>query len=173
LCARACKGELTEAATRPEYVERTYNVTADVLGSGLDFLTALCKRRGKLPPSAALSSRQARSGDSPSCAAAGRLLKGGEPDLRSVALQVLYDLQRGRIPYFIPPAKREGEAAAAAGEEGEEDPLDEQVSLKRHGVRVEHQDFAELPQHNFDSSGKAAGGGGHEAAAWADLDLED
>ena len=30
----------------------------------------------------------------------GKLLKGGEPDLNTVGKMVLYDWQRGRIPYF-------------------------------------------------------------------------
>ncbi|CAI4225741.1 unnamed protein product [Auanema sp. JU1783] len=33
----------------------------------------------------------------------GRLLKGGEPDINSVAKQVLNDFQRGKLPYFSPP----------------------------------------------------------------------
>merc|ERR1712080_127970 len=33
----------------------------------------------------------------------GRLLKGGEPDIASVAKMVLNDWQRGKLPYFVPP----------------------------------------------------------------------
>ena len=33
----------------------------------------------------------------------GKLLKGGEPDLNTVAKMVLNDWQRGKIPYFVPP----------------------------------------------------------------------
>lgn len=33
----------------------------------------------------------------------GRLLKGGEPDISSVAKMVLNDWQRGKLPYFVPP----------------------------------------------------------------------
>ena len=34
----------------------------------------------------------------------GRLLRGGEPDLNTTAKMVLYDWQRGKIPYFhLPP----------------------------------------------------------------------
>lgn len=33
----------------------------------------------------------------------GRLLKGGEPDLNTAAKMILYDWQRGRIPFFAPP----------------------------------------------------------------------
>lgn len=33
----------------------------------------------------------------------GRLMKGGEPDMETVARVVLFDWQRGRLPYFVPP----------------------------------------------------------------------
>ncbi|KAG6872767.1 hypothetical protein C0995_006806 [Termitomyces sp. Mi166 len=39
----------------------------------------------------------------------GRLLKGGEPDLESVAKMILSDWVRGRIPYFVPPPERSEE----------------------------------------------------------------
>ncbi|KAG6827409.1 GTPase required for pre-60S ribosomal subunit nuclear export and maturation [Tricholoma furcatifolium] len=39
----------------------------------------------------------------------GRLLKGGEPDLESVAKIILSDWVRGRIPYFVPPPERSEE----------------------------------------------------------------
>jgi len=110
-------GELLKRVKK-DYLRRTYNV--DCLDDGDEFLTALCRRRG-------------------------RLLKGGEPDLRSVALQVLYDLQRGRIPYFVPPPERAGAAA-----EGDDDNNGDDVGQQaRHGVQVEAQDFSELPQYSF------------------------
>jgi len=36
-------------------------------------------------------------------------MKGGEPDLDTVAKMVLYDWQRGKLPWFMPPPLREGE----------------------------------------------------------------
>lgn len=39
----------------------------------------------------------------------GRLLKGGEPDLESVAKIILSDWVRGRIPFFVPPPERSEE----------------------------------------------------------------
>ncbi|KII94304.1 hypothetical protein PLICRDRAFT_27172 [Plicaturopsis crispa FD-325 SS-3] len=39
----------------------------------------------------------------------GRLLKGGEPDMDSVAKIVLSDWVRGRIPFFVPPPERSEE----------------------------------------------------------------
>jgi nuclear GTP-binding protein len=35
----------------------------------------------------------------------GKLLRGGEPDLKATAKIILNDWQRGKIPYFIPPPK--------------------------------------------------------------------
>ncbi|KAK9676505.1 hypothetical protein RND81_11G081800 [Saponaria officinalis] len=37
------------------------------------------------------------------CKLSGNLLKGGEPDLMTAARTVLYDLERGKIPFFVPP----------------------------------------------------------------------
>ena len=40
--------------------------------------------------------------------ASGKLLKGGEPDLNTAAKMVLYDWQRGKIPFFsLPPGHTE------------------------------------------------------------------
>lgn len=62
---------------------------------------------------------------------AGRLLKGGDPDIRTAAKMVLYDWQRGRIPWFVLPpgaAPMENEESNAnEDEEGlEVDPINEE-----------------------------------------------
>jgi nuclear GTP-binding protein len=78
---------------RPEYIQRTYEL--DHWEDSVDFLTQLAKRTGKL-------------------------VKGGEADLGSVAKMVLNDWLRGKIPYFCPPP----EGDKPGGEslfEGEED----------------------------------------------------
>lgn len=46
----------------------------------------------------------------------GKLLKGGEPDITTVAKMVLNDYQRGKIPFFVCPpfddeAKPEGDSS--------------------------------------------------------------
>eukprot|EP01017_Pseudomicrothorax_dubius_P028688 TRINITY_DN3423_c0_g1_i4.p1 TRINITY_DN3423_c0_g1~~TRINITY_DN3423_c0_g1_i4.p1 ORF type:complete len:107 (-),score=47.52 TRINITY_DN3423_c0_g1_i4:108-428(-) len=47
----------------------------------------------------------------------GKLLKGGEPDISTVAKMVIHDWQRGRIPYFtLPPNEKE-----TTNEESKED----------------------------------------------------
>lgn len=50
---------------------------------------------------------------------AGRLLKGGEPDVDGVAKMVLNDFMRGKIPWFTPaPAIEGGDDAVIEGREG-------------------------------------------------------
>lgn len=45
----------------------------------------------------------------------GKLLKGGEPDVSSVAVSVINDWQRGKLPYFVaPPRMRDDEDEAAS-----------------------------------------------------------
>mmetsp|Transcript_83561 Transcript_83561/g.125292 ORF Transcript_83561/g.125292 Transcript_83561/m.125292 type:complete len:596 (+) Transcript_83561:77-1864(+) len=45
----------------------------------------------------------------------GRLLKGGEPCIRSAAISILNDFQRGRLPHFVPPPElKEDEPTAPA-----------------------------------------------------------
>ena len=46
--------------------------------------------------------------------ASGKLVKGGEPDLNTAAKMVLYDWQRGKIPFFcLPPGHTLDKPAAA------------------------------------------------------------
>lgn len=42
----------------------------------------------------------------------GKLLRGGEPDLKTAARMVLYDWQRGKIPYFSLPPDYEDRGSA-------------------------------------------------------------
>lgn len=58
----------------------------------------------------------------------GRLLKGGEPDLNTTAKGMLYDWQRGKLPFFSLPPDYEARDPAAAIEGGEAGPS-EAVSL--------------------------------------------
>ncbi|PON56900.1 Nucleolar GTP-binding protein [Parasponia andersonii] len=45
------------------------------------------------------------------CKLTGKLLRGGEPDLKTAAKMVLHDWQRGRIPFFVPPSRQEDESS--------------------------------------------------------------
>lgn len=61
---------------RKEYVAKTYRITQ--WRDSVDFLEQLAKRSGKL-------------------------LKGGDPDIQSVAKMVLNDWQRGKLPFYVAP----------------------------------------------------------------------
>ncbi|EPY79818.1 nucleolar GTP-binding protein 2 [Camelus ferus] len=76
-------GAVLERA-KPEYISKTYKI--DSWENAEDFLEKLAFRTGKL-------------------------LKGGEPDLRTVGKMVLNDWQRGRIPFFVKPPNTEPPAS--------------------------------------------------------------
>ncbi|KAJ6841096.1 nuclear/nucleolar GTPase 2-like [Iris pallida] len=63
------------------------------------------------------------------CKLTGKLLKGGEPDLTTVAKMVLHDWQRGKIPFFVPPPQQEADGS----EEKSDAPIavDETISTDR------------------------------------------
>lgn len=52
------------------------------------------------------------------CKVTGKLLRGGEPDLMTVAKMVLHDWQRGKIPFFVPPPRQEDESSEKPEEAG-------------------------------------------------------
>lgn len=62
---------------KPEYIRKTYKI--DEWDDHIDFLEKLARRSGKL-------------------------LKKGEPDITIVARMVLNDWQRGKLPFYVPPA---------------------------------------------------------------------
>ncbi|KAJ1449568.1 P-loop containing nucleoside triphosphate hydrolase protein [Pelagophyceae sp. CCMP2097] len=56
----------------------------------------------------------------------GRLIHGGEPDIRTVAVTMINAWQRGTIPHFVAPPRAEGEADRNAPEAGaDDDAMDE------------------------------------------------
>lgn len=55
----------------------------------------------------------------------GRLLKGGEPDLDGVARMVLDDFMRGKIPWFTPAPKSDGDGKEGASLNGRDGKLGE------------------------------------------------
>jgi nuclear GTP-binding protein len=127
---------------RHEYLQRAYKCEAKELVSADAFLGALCRRRG-------------------------RLRKGGEPDKRTVAQSLLFDLQRGKIPYFVPPPKStEDDKAEAGDEEDEEDSEPDTERVKK--IRLDKQNFDELPQKDFSVSEKNTA-----TVSWNDLDLNE
>ncbi|KAJ4261417.1 GTPase required for pre-60S ribosomal subunit nuclear export and maturation [Fusarium torreyae] len=70
---------------------------------------------------------------------AGRLLRGGEPDLDGVAKMILNDFMRGKIPWFTPAPKTEGAPDKVGNREGrlgemprkrkQEEPVEDEDSL--------------------------------------------
>jgi len=88
---------------KKQYIERTYKVSD--WENTTDFLEKVAQRSGKL-------------------------IKGGEFDINTVAKMVLNDWQRGKLPFFVPPPGCEMEPRPAKGEEGgaeEEDVEDEEL----------------------------------------------
>eukprot|EP00878_Enallax_costatus_P006471 GHUV01006783.1.p1 GENE.GHUV01006783.1~~GHUV01006783.1.p1 ORF type:complete len:632 (+),score=243.18 GHUV01006783.1:348-2243(+) len=90
---------------KPEYLKRAYRITSWTDSD--DFLAQLARSTGKL-------------------------LKGGDPDLNTAARIVLYDWQRGKIPFYtlppgysdlppgVEPATAAAKAADAAGQQSEQ-----------------------------------------------------
>lgn len=79
---------------RKEYLIRTYKI--DDWESHLDFLKKLAVKSGKL-------------------------LKGGEPDYGIISRMVLNDWQRGKLPFYIPPAGFEEPLSSKLAEENPSD----------------------------------------------------
>ncbi|CBN77992.1 Ngp1, nucleolar GTPase [Ectocarpus siliculosus] len=75
---------------KEEYVRRLYGVAA--WEDATDFMTKLAARSG-------------------------RLLAGGEPDFHSVAVNIINDYQRGKLPYFVAPPLAEGETPKSVAAE--------------------------------------------------------
>ncbi|KAI9716191.1 MAG: GTPase required for pre-60S ribosomal subunit nuclear export and maturation [Chrysothrix sp. TS-e1954] len=76
---------------KQRHVEKTYDIKSYT--STIDFLDQLARKSGKM-------------------------LKGGESDVNTVARTVLNDFLRGKIPWFIPPSGMEEKAANRKGEDG-------------------------------------------------------
>lgn len=86
----------------------------------------------------------------------GKLLKGGEPDLNTVAKMVLNDWQRGKIPYFVPPpghdsseydklkAEENKEMAAKIKEREEEEEKELRDGAFNDGVPAVVQNFSKI-----------------------------
>jgi len=94
----------------PKHLQRTYEVSGYKDSTG--FLEQLCVRKG-------------------------RLLKGGEPDLDSVARIVLNDWIRGKVPWFTPlPAKEGGTDGPVQRLGGREGKLGEMPRKRKRGSEV-------------------------------------
>ena len=96
---------------KPEYMSRMYGVNN--WKSPAEFLTLLARQSGKL-------------------------LKGGEPDLPRVARRVINDLQRGRLPYFVPPPAVEEDDSSEQKKDEDDSKRDEVVKAEQ-DLSVLHQ----------------------------------
>ena len=115
---------------KKEYIARTYkNVEWE---SAVDFLEKVAQKSGKL-------------------------LKGGEPDINTVAKMVLNDWQRGKIPFFVPPPgcefppapPKQGEVATNPEEKNE---VQEEEEVEGKPSKTD-QDFSMIKvSHQFDDS---------------------
>ena len=97
--------------TQTKHIERTYDIKhSEYNDDPVEFLSILARKGG-------------------------RLLKGGEADVDGVAKMVLNDFLRGKIPWFTPAPRKEGEQTPAseesAGIEGREGRLGEMPGKRK------------------------------------------
>jgi nuclear GTP-binding protein len=96
-------------------------VRAERLENPEDFIAAVCERvkREHIAGQYKLDKEQAK-WETPMilmetiATRSGRLLKGGEPCIRSAAITILNDYQRGRLPHFVAPPELKDDVPAAA-----------------------------------------------------------
>lgn len=161
------------AKTKPQHIERTYNITG--YADHIEFLEVLARKGG-------------------------RLLHGGEADVDGVAKQVLNDFLRGKIPWFTPPplleAAEEKEARGVEGRAGRlgemgkrkraEDPADSvadtsMVDAEAPSTAAADEDFegfnsdggAKLDEDDVDNGSDFDNDSDDESEVEADLDVEE
>ena len=114
----------------------------------------------------------------------GRLLRGGEPDLRTAAIMVICDFQRGRLPHYVAPPElkeegggKDGAAVARKKEEGGGvvgGPTRDMTKIE--GVTLEHQDLDAIGtggDEAMESAGESAGDGDEQAGNDDDVESLD
>jgi nuclear GTP-binding protein len=97
----------------------------------------------------------------------GRLLKGGDPCLRSAAIMLINDFQRGRLPHYIPPPELKddeeapAETATVNGIKAVEQNLDivGQENMKDDGADAGEDSVEEMQEESEDDEEPAIGGG--------------
>ena len=110
------------ARVSAEHIQRQYGIKEWT--SDIDFLSQLAKQKGKL-------------------------LKGGEPDLDNVAKSMIYDWQRGKLPFFVAPPR----STPAAGEKGAAGLLEDGAGDS--DDEEEEEDDAELEEQEGEEEGLA------------------
>ena len=117
--------------TQPKHIERTYEIKHDEYNDDpIEFLSVIARRGG-------------------------RLHRGGEADVDGVAKMVLNDFLRGKIPWFTPPPRKEGEGVEKVAEvvEGREGRLGEMPGKRKADVLSE---VASTVQTQADTDGGVA-----------------
>lgn len=121
---------------KTEYLQKTYKV--DPWSDAIDFLEKYAKRSGKL-------------------------LKGGEPDISTVAKMVLNDFQRGKLPYFVKPpidekleekikSEKEISPELSTQKETKQEVISDQNTNEKTGDENEEQDEEEIQDDlNYDT----------------------
>ncbi|QPC75887.1 hypothetical protein HYE68_006639 [Fusarium pseudograminearum] len=99
---------------------------------------------------------------------AGRLLRGGEPDLDGVAKMVLNDFMRGKIPWFTPPPKSEGEADTKVG--NREGRLGEMPRKRKQEEAVDDEDASAEAQLQREAEAALEKAGGESAGEESDFE---
>mmetsp|Transcript_13588 Transcript_13588/g.23852 ORF Transcript_13588/g.23852 Transcript_13588/m.23852 type:complete len:616 (-) Transcript_13588:103-1950(-) len=117
------------ARVSAEHIQRQYGIKEWT--SDIDFLSQLAKQKGKL-------------------------LKGGEPDLDNVAKSMIYDWQRGKLPFFVAPPR----STPAAGEKGAAGLLEDGAGDS--DDEEEEEDDAELEEQEGEEEGLAGSDDGEE-----------
>eukprot|EP00210_Caulerpa_lentillifera_P005434 g5196.t1 len=105
---------------KPEYITRAYQIKS--WSDAEDFLDQMAKRSGKL-------------------------LKGGDPDYKTVARMVLNDWQRGKIPFFtLPPDYQPDITQPSSPTEEHEITQSAQETIKELSIQVSTQQIETLPR---------------------------
>lgn len=76
----------------------------------------------------------------------GRLLKGGEPCLRSAAITIINDFQRGRLPHYVAPPELKEEVATAAAATA--------PAAEIEGVKPDEQDLEQIGEEHMKADGE-------------------
>ena len=83
------------------------------------------------------------------CKKYGKLLKGGEPDLKSMSKIILMDWQRGKIPYFRIPENLLENENLELREETDKDKLEKQTLENGYNEKFKIDQFKDLGKTNF------------------------
>ncbi|KAF4320190.1 hypothetical protein BBO99_00002566 [Phytophthora kernoviae] len=85
----------------------------------------------------------------------GKLLQKGEPDYNNVAVQMINDYQRGKLPWFIAPPMR-AEELAALEQKGDDAPLNEAEAAKDESVELDGDEEIDDEEDKEEKAGDAS-----------------